>query len=915
MNDFATSRCAAFLISALAMLSCVPAGRAARATNLRCEYFANPLGIDVEKPRLSWVIESARRGERQTAYQVLVASTPEVLANDHGDLWDSGQVASDQCIQVEYAGKPLRSSARCDWKARVWDKDGQCSAWSQPGEWTMGLLRPQDWQAKWIGYDETPSIQDTNRPAGGKTYLPASYYRKDFTLARQPVQAFLYVTSLGDVEPRLNGHKVGNDFFITGWTDYHKRVYYRCYDVSRELKAGDGTLGAILGDGWFRGNLSIIGQNIYGRKTRLMAQLQLTYEDGSTGVIASDGSWKADFGPVLQTDHFDGETYDGRREIPGWDKPGYNDSAWHPVQTGAELAPVIQAAPGAPVRRTGEVKAVKITEPRAGLPVFDFGQNFAGWVRLRVNAPAGTRVVMRFAEVLNPNGVPYRANLRSARATDTYICRGGGEEVWEPRFTYHGFQYVEVEGLPSKATPETLTGIVVGSDLPPVGSFDCSDSTINRVASNMRWTIRANLFDLPTDCCQRDERMGWMDYHEVAPSTLCEFDASTLFTKWVADIMDARKPDGGFSQISPDVHGFPWSPAWADSSVLIPWMMFRVYGDTRLAGRYYDQLAGHLEFYKSRSKDYVGPDEGYGDWLALDSSTPKNLVSTAQFAQCARAMSELAEALGKTEDAAGYRRLLENIRRGFQKKFINADGTIGSNSQGGYAMALGFDLLDPEQVPQASSRLVAAIEAKGKHLSTGMVTTHLLLPALSKGGRPDVARQLLAQKTFPGWGYFLEQGATSVWERWDSKTEKGFHPDAMNSFNHANLGTCTEWFYHDLAGIQCNPSAVAFKKIIIKPAVLGDLTRVNCSYDSFHGRIITHWKRDGAKLSLDITIPANTAATVFVPAQHAAGVTESGQPAAKAEGVEFLGMQNKTAVYAVGSGTYQFQSTLPETTK
>ncbi len=878
---------------------------AAEVKLLRAEYRANPLGIDSPSPRLSWIVESDRRGDVQTGYQVLVASTPELLARQQGDLWDSAKVASDRQNQVEYAGKPLASHTACYWKVRVWDRDGQPSPWSQPALWSMGLLKPEDWQAKWIGYDQAPPAQ-----SGGKTYWPATYLRKDFTLTRQPVWACLYVSALGEVEPRLNGRKVGSDFFVPGWTDYHKRVYYRCYDVSHDLHIGSNALGAILGDGWFRGNLSIIGQNIYGRKTRLLAQLQLRYADGSTGVIASDASWKAGTGPILQTDHYDGETYDARREIPGWDQAGYNDSAWHRVETGAELVPVVQAAPGAPVRATGELKVVKITEPRAGLSVFDLGQNFAGWVRLRVIAPAGTKIVMRFGEMLQPDGAVYRTNLRSARATDTYYCKGGGEEIWEPRFTYHGFQYVEVEGLPSKATSETLTGIVVGSDLPPVGSFKCSSGIINRLASNMRWTLRSNLFDLPTDCPQRDERMGWMDYHEVAPSALYEFDASTLLTKWVADIMDAKKADGGFSQISPDVHGFPWSPAWADSSVLIPWMMFRTYGDTRLAGRYYDQLAGHLEFYRTRCHDYVGPDEGYGDWLALDSSTPKSLISTAQFARCTAAMVELAQALGKREEAAANRQLLQNIRKGFQKKFLHADGTIGSNSQGGYALALGFDLLDAEQIPRAAGCLVAAIEAKGDHLSTGMVTTHLLLPALSKGGRPDVACRLLAQKTFPGWGYFLEQGATSMWERWDSKTERGFHPDPMNSFNHANLGACTQWFYHDLAGIQCDPTAVGFKHIVIKPAAVGDLKWVHARYDSLYGRIVSRWQREGETLMFDVTIPANTMATVHVPAKAGTVVTESGKPAGQAEGVKFLRMDAAATVFDVGAGQYRFKSTI-----
>ena len=1020
------------------------------AGNLRCEYKINPVGLDVLKPRLSWILSSSEHDEKQTAYRILVASSENVLANDQGDLWDSGKRASDQSIQVEYGGKGLLSNQACFWKVKVWDKDGKPSAWSPSASWSMGLLHPADWQAVWIGRDQAPpkgslspladarwiwfpednppaakrwfrkefdlpagahvksakidftadnqfeffingksaasgtdwqspvsadvtslltpgrnllAVEGTNTepgPAGllghltiqlqdgrtisiftdaswvsrndqvpdwnnekgpstgwtsvkdigpygiapwgsldkraGKTYFSATYLRKDFTLSRQPARAYLYVTSLGDVEPHLNGRKVGNDLFLPGWTDYHKRVYYRGYDVTHELKMGENTLGAILGDGWFRGNVSILGQNIYGRKTRLLEQLELIYPDGSIKVIASDASWKAGVGPILQTDHYDGETYDARREIPGWDEPEYDEASWQPVQTGAELTPAVLAAPGAPVRVTGEIKVAAITHPKPGLQVFDLGQNFAGWVRLKVTAPRGTKIVMRFGEMLNPDGTIFRTNLRSARATDTYICRGGGPETWEPRFTYHGFQYVEVEGLPGKAGLDTLTGIIAGSDLTPVGSFSCSDGMVNRIAANMHWSIRSNLFDVPTDCPQRDERMGWMDYSEVAPSTLYEFDASTLFTKWVADIMDARNSDGSFSIISPNPHDTAWSPAWSDDGILMPWFMWRTYGDTRLAEEYYNAMADFIRFYQNHSPDYIAPDIGFGDWLAPD-ATPRNLISTAEFARCTQCMVELAKAVGKRKDAENYRKLRENIRQAFQKKFINADGTIGTDSQGGYALALGFDLLDGDQISQAAHHLVAAIAVRDGHLSTGMVTTQLLLPALSKVGRSDIAYQLLAEKTYPSWGYFLKEGATTMWEHWDSKTEEGFNSSLMNSFNHANLGACTEWFYNTILGINCEQAG--YGKIVIKPQPGGDLTWAKGHYDSIRGRIESAWRITGDELTMNVTIPANTSATIYVP-----GKTDA------AAGTHFVDAEGNTSVFTVGSGAYQFKSKL-----
>jgi alpha-L-rhamnosidase len=407
--------------------------------------------------------------------------------------------------------------------------------------------------------------------------------------------------------------------------------------------------------------------------------------------------------------------------------------------------------------------------------------------------------------------------------------------------------------------------------------------------------------------------MGWMDYHEVAASALYEQDASSLLTKWMGDIVDARLPDGGFSMIAPDVHRFGWSPGWADSAVLIPWTMYRVYADRRLAERYYRDMAGHIDYYQQHSSALIGPDVGLGDWLAPDQSTPKRLISTALFAHGARAMCVMAQALGQTNDAARYEQLFQDIRSAFQRKFLGAEGLLGTGSQGGYVLALAYDLLDGQQIRQAADHLVAAINARGGHLSTGMVTTHLLLPALSKAGRTDAAYRLFAQTTQPSWGYFLKLGATSMWERWDARTEKGFHPDGMNSFNHANLGTCTEWFYRTVLGIDTQEPG--FKTLLIKPAPGGTLTWAKGHYDSPHGRIASAWSLNGRRLDLSITIPVNTAATVCVPATDEASVTESGGPAEKAKGVKFLRMEENAAVYAVGSGTYRFQSSLPDAFK
>ncbi len=736
-------------------------------------------------------------------------------------------------------------------------------------------------------------------------YLPAAYLRKDFVLNTPPKRAVLYVTALGHVEAHLNGKKVGNEFLTPGWTNYRKRLYYRTFDVTGQVHAGKNTLGAILGDGWFRGQLSIIGQNHYGKKTRLRAQLHVFHEDGSVEIIKSDDSWKAAFGPILESDMQAGETYDARREIPGWSTPAFDDSQWASVDTGKEISPEsIQAYPGAPVRVIGELPPPKIKQPKAGLQVFDMGVNFSGWVRLHVNAPKGTKIVMRFGEMLNADGTVYRVNLRSARATDTYICKGDGEEVWEPTFTYHGFQYVEVEGLPYAAKPDTLTGIVVYSDLPSTGRFASSSEIATRTANNMRWSIRANSFEIPTDCPQRDERMGWMDYHEVARSAQYEVAQSALFTKWVTDMMDARLADGVFSQTAPDVHGMNWTPGWADGSVMIPWTMYRVYGDTRLCEKWFNEIAAHVSHYEKLSPDFIAPEFHYGDWLAFDQTTPSNLISTALFARCAFAMGEMSAALGRTEDAKRFNALFEKIRTAFQKKFVHADGSIGSNSQASYVFPLAFDLLDGKQKVIAGEKLVAAIRAKENHLSTGMVTTHLLLPTLTKIGRSDVAYELVEQKTLPSWGFFLEKGATSIWERWDSKTDKE-HPHAMNSYNHANLGTCTEWFYRSVLGIDLLEPG--FKMILVRPQPDAKMTWAKGTYDSPYGLIATDWKASNGDFTLAVTIPPNTEAEVYIPGNDSTKIFENGSPIEKSKVIKIIRQEPDATVLRIGSGSYGFE--------
>ncbi|MCW1886418.1 glycoside hydrolase family 78 protein [Luteolibacter flavescens] len=735
-----------------------------------------------------------------------------------------------------------------------------------------------------------------------KSYLPATQLRKDFTVSRKPQRAMLYTTALGHVEPRLNGMPVDDSVFAPGWTDYRKRLYYRAYDVTDRINEGANTLGALLGDGWFRGNISILGQNRHGSKTRLKAQLQLTYDDGSTELVTSDGSWKASTGPILEADMFAGETYDARLEQEGWDAPGFSDAAWKPVVTGAEYEPaVLEAYPMPPVRRTGELEAVKITSPHAGTQIIDFGQNFSGWVRLKTKAPAGTTIRLRFGEMLQPNGKLYTENLRSARAIDHYICKGDGEEIWEPRFTFHGFRYAEISGLPQPADRSTLTGIVLHSDLETTGSFSCSDPLINAIYKNTMWGQRSNYLEVPTDCPQRDERMGWSgDTQVFAQTASYNMNVDSFLTKWMQDMVDAQNPSGGFPGMAPVYHDM-WSPGWADAGVIVPWTLYRMYGDTRSAEEHFEAIRKHLALYRAKAPQDLGPNEGFGDWLAVGGDTPKDLLGTAYHAHSNKLASELAAALGKTDEAAAYAKRFEEIRKAFQNAYVKPDGKIGNDTQTGYLAAIRFDLLTTEQRGKAARQLAAAIDAKGGHLATGFLGVNLLLPVLSEIGRDDLAYALIRKKTYPSWGYSIEQGATTIWERWNSYTlENGFGDVSMNSFNHYAYGACVEWLYQTVLGIT--PLEPGFGKVSVAPVPGGGLDHAKGHYDSIRGRIESSWKVAGGMIQMEVTIPPNTTAEISVPTTSADKVAQTG--------AKFLRQEKGRAIFAAGSGSYTFKAPL-----
>jgi alpha-L-rhamnosidase len=875
---------------------------------------------------LSWNVESPDRNRKQTAFQILVADSEENLRQDQGNLWDSGRVESDETIDIVYAGKPLRCHEACFWKVRVWDREGLPSAWSTSAHWSIGLLDPADWAgAVWIGFDRSQKVAQpetrfspVETPARAPLVLPPpSYLRAHFRHEKsaQVRRAMLYATSLGIFDLKLNGQRVADEYFNPGWTDYTKRVYYRAYDVTGLVRSGDNVLAAILADGWYSGYIGYLKKrDHYGKKPRFRALLHLELTDGSTTDVVSGPQWRAATGPINEADFLMGETYDAQeaqsRGFAGWEEPGFDDRAWAPVDTGAELEPLVQWHPAEPVHAFSELKPRAISQPKPGIFVFDMGQNFAGVVRLKVAGEPGRKVALRYAERLNPDGTIYTTNLREARATDTYICSGHGEETWSPRFTFHGFQYVELSGLKSAPGEGTITGIALSSDTPVASRFECSDPMLNQLCSNIYWTQRANFIDIPTDCPQRDERLGWTgDAQVYIGAATLNCDVQAFFTKWLVDLADGQRNDGQFPKVAPvKVAGDDCGPAWADAGVICPWTIYEVYGDRRLLERQYPSMAKFIAFCRNRSTPALLPPKQFhcfGDWLSIKADTPKDVIYTAYFAHSTHLLAQAAKALGKNADADKYFELFRAVKSAFNHAYVAPDGRIKGDTQAVYALALAFELVDGDNATHAAHYLTEDIEKRGGHLSTGFIGTRTLMQALSKIGRQDIAFRLLHNESFPSWGFSIKHGATSIWERWDGWTpEQGFQDPGMNSFAHYSFGAVYQWMVENIGGIRSD--GPAYKRITIAPELDPALSWARASYRSTRGEIATSWTHNGPLLTLEVSIPANTTATIYLPVAEPDQIRESGRPLTGALGVRLLRTDNGRAVIEIGSGRYSF---------
>ncbi len=731
----------------------------------------------------------------------------------------------------------------------------------------------------------------------------------------------------GLYECSLNGHRVGDGVFTPGWTDYARRAQYQAYDVTALLREGDNALGAILGDGWYCGHMAERGRQQYGDRPKLLAQLEIVHADGSRDVVATDGSWKWDVGPILESDLYMGENYDARREFNRWNQPRFDDGAWQAARVFPDPEMVLAAQYSPPVRRTQELHPV--ADPvRVGTGhIYDLGQNMVGRARLTMSGPRGNTIRLRFAEMLNPDGTLYTDNLREARATDYYTFKGDGIEIYEPRFTFPGFRYVELSWCDrwykQEPPPDAVTGVVLHSDISPTGSFECSHSLINQLQSNISWGQRGNFLEVPTDCPQRDERLGWTGDAQVFIRTAAfNRDVAAFFTKWQQHLADAQGPRGQFPMVAPkfEAQQLDGGPAWADAGIICPWTMYQCYGDLRLLEQHYDSLARFMEYQTATSRQFIRPwrDDpevftGFSDWMAVDASipgrtgTPRQLIGTAYFFRCATLMSQIADCLGRAADARRYGELAANIKAAFNREFVTAGGRVAGHTQTGYLLALGFDLLPEEKRPLALAQLLDELQEHQWHLSTGFVGTPLLCPVLSRFGRSDVAYRILEQTSYPGWLFSVLQGATTMWERWNSwSKDKGFGPVDMNSFNHYAYGAIGEWLYATVGGIDLDPRQPGYKHIVIRPTPGGSLTHAKARLESLYGLIESHWRLQGEQFSMDIIVPPNSHATVHVPATGQEQVTESGKPAAESDGVAFVAMRDGAAVYQVGAGRYQF---------
>ena len=893
-------------------------------TNLRCEMLVNPEGIDLLNPRLSWEISSNKRNTLQTAYQVIVASTPEKLAAGEGDLWNSGIVKSSQSVHVSYDGASLKSRTNCYWKVKVWSNNGE-SDWSRPAYWSMGLLYYADWKGRWIGLDSSFPWDSEEK----FSRLSARYFRKEFKVSGKIKQAMVYIIGLGLYELYINGQRIGNHVLAPTPTDYTKSVKYNAFDVTETLTRGKNTIATVLGNGRYYTMRQAFKS--YKIKTfgypKMLLQLEIKYADGTNKVISTDNSWKvtAD-GPIRSNNEYDGEEYEATKEMPGWNSNGFNDRKWLNAEYVQEPGGTYKAQMNDNMKVMDIVKPVTITLIERGTYILDMGQNMVGWLKMRVQGEKGEQVTLRFAETLKKNGELYTANLRDAKVTDVYTIKSDGEEIWEPSFVYHGFRYVEIKGYPGIPRIDDFEGRVVYDDIRTVGTFKTSNRIINRIYKNAFWGIRGNYKGMPLDCPQRNERQPWLgDRVTGSGGETFIFDNGRLYSKWLDDIHESQKADGSLPNVAPAYWNYyDDNMTWPGAYIIIANMLYNQFGDKQSIVRHYDSMKKWLDYMRTKYMvDFILTKDKYGDWCVPPElprlvhskdpgrKTDGELIATAYCYHLLYLMKRFAKMIGRPQDVQEYNILLTEIKDAFNKKFLNKENLqYSNNTVTANLLPLYFGMVPEKHHEGVFNNIVNIILEKNKgHISTGLVGVQWLMRGLTENGRQDVAYKLATNRGYPSWGYMAENGATTIWELWNGNTAD----PSMNSHNHVMLlGDLIIWFYENLAGIKTDPSHPGFKQIEMKPCVIEELDFVEASYHSVHGLIKSCWKKDNSRFIWNITIPGNTKALVYIPARSESSVTEGGNKADAATGVRFIRMEGDRAVFEIDSGDYSFLSDSPE---
>jgi alpha-L-rhamnosidase len=896
----------------LALLTSGAIAQKLTVNGLVCEYQNNPVGIDITKPRLSWKLNSDLRNVLQSDYEIKVCT--DVAMNKV--VYATGKVKSPESVFVEYNGPELNSRTRYYWQVRVWDNKGNASPWSAVNYWEMGLLHPADWTAKWI---KTTNPADT---ADGASPI----FRTAFTLNKTVKSARLYITSHGIYEAYINGQRVGNDYFTPGWTSYNTRLQYQIYDVTGLLLKGNNATGAMIGDGWYRGHLDK-WKNIWGKDLGLLYQLEITYADGTKTTIVSDSNWKDADGAIRSSSFYNGEVYDTRLERDGWSLGGYDDSKWNHVsvqniEKNNLIAPVIPA-----VKKHEIFHPLKVIITPQKDTVIDFGQNLVGWVVLKYKGKPGQVIKLDHAEVLDKLSNFYTLNLRFAKSENKYIIRDDKVRVYEPHFTYQGFRYVRISGYQGTLDTANIYAVALYSDLKNTGNLVTSNPLLNQLQHNIQWGQKGNFVDVPTDCPQRDERLGWTgDAQAFSRTAAYNMNVSGFFDKWLKDLKADQRDDGAIPWVIPNM--MPKTSAgvagWSDVSTIIPWNMYLLYGDKRLLSQQYDSMKAWVGYIQKTSiNDLWNTGFQFGDWCfysptPTDDSgkaavTDKTLIAEAFYANSTQILIDAAKVLGKNDDVETYTELLKKIKKAFVKEYVTPNGRTVSSTQTAYLLTLQFDLLPEDQRAQLAARLVQNIKDYGNHLTTGFLGTPFLCHILTRFGYDDIAYTLLLQDTYPSWLYPVKKGATTIWERWDGiKADGEMQSPSMNSFNHYSYGAIGDWMYRVMAGINTDLTETGYKKLIFAPHPGGKLTMVNANLETLYGHVNSEWTVNNNVMNMTVTVPANSTAEVILPKAAEADVTEGNKPVKDVEAISNIKKEGVDMKLNVGSGTYHFQYTLPK---